>query len=88
MKCDLTIRPGVGKREGFDYRLTIFSPEPGSPDSESTSYQSLDEVESALTDAGWPEVAEKAGKTLELGHEFSHILDMSGAQKALLLRHG
>jgi hypothetical protein len=85
MRCDVTITPAAGKIEGFDYRLTIFSQ--GSSQHQSTIYKSLADVEAALTEAGWPEVADKAGKTLELGHEFSHAFELSEESLKRLLRH-
>jgi hypothetical protein len=88
MKSDITITPAAGDIEGFNYRLTIFSPEIGSPDHQSVIYDKLSDIESVLTEAGWPEVADRAGKTLELGHEFTNTIDVSPEQKQRLLRRG
>jgi len=87
MRCDVTITPAAGKVEGFDYRLTIFSGDRGSTQHESAFYEHLADVGAPLTEAGWPEVADKAGKTLELGHEFSHSFDLSEGSRKRLLRH-
>lgn len=86
MTRDLTITPAFGDAEGFNYKVTIFDSDKGSPAHQSVIYKNLAAVESALTDAGWPQLADKAGKTLELGHEFSSVLEISDAQMATLLR--
>jgi hypothetical protein len=86
MNYNLTITPKTGDHKDFKYILSITNTSQTSLGSRSTHYGQLAEVELVLTRAGWPELAAKAVSELELGHQFSNMIEISDPQAAMLLQ--
>jgi hypothetical protein len=85
MNCDLRITPRSGDHEAVRYFVTISDPLQTNLGSRVARYECLTDVETALKDAGWPEIADTARKTLDAGYEFSNVLEVADSHQVTIL---
>jgi hypothetical protein len=86
MNYNLTITPKPGNHQDFKYILSITNTSQTTLGSRSTHYSNLTEVKFALDRAGWPELVRNAGKELELGRQFSNVMEISDYQAGIMLK--
>jgi hypothetical protein len=86
MNYNLTITPKPKNHKEFKYILSITNTSQTILGGRSTHYSNLAEVELALTRAGWPEIVHRATKELELGQQFSNVMEISDYQAAIMLQ--
>ncbi|HVW76023.1 MAG TPA: hypothetical protein VHB45_00315 [Alloacidobacterium sp.] len=86
MKHRLTITPHAGNPEGFEYVVELSRSETPQSVEQKTSFGQLADVETALREAGAGELADMAGKSLELGNQFVHVVELSDEQRSTLMK--
>jgi hypothetical protein len=87
MTYELTVTPKTGEVEGFAYVLTMSRSDHNEPGAQTATFAQLADFEHALERAGFSALVDRAGKTLELGKQFSNTMEMSEEQVSILLGH-